>query len=115
MLWRPNDRKHVGEPQVEFCALCGAKVHVSQRVQSNVQGLAGQWVCDIHPNERKIRVAPSWLDLGGPNQVPMPSDYVEPHSGEEWYNGAPVPLLFEDGTMIETEAAMPLTATLTEE
>jgi hypothetical protein len=84
LLWRPNNRKNVGEPQVEFCDLCGAKVHVSQRIQSRVQGLEGRWVCDIHEVEREIRVRPSWLDLGGPNQVGMPTDYVEPHSGANW-------------------------------
>lgn len=81
---RPNLRKTT-EPQIEFCDLCGSQVSAQRLVQSEVQGLRGARICDLHPAERLHRINPSFDDLGGLSNVASPAQPdLLPHAGTDW-------------------------------
>lgn len=82
--WRSPRRD---EPAV-LCDLCGTKVGASRLIVSQVQGLEGANICDLHPNEVDVRSNPSFLDRGGTSQVPGPIGNWYPNTGPD------VPLIY---------------------
>lgn len=59
----PPSHRNRGDEQPEFCDLCGSLVGRDHLIESEVEGLRGRVICDIHPHERVARLAPSHNDL----------------------------------------------------
>lgn len=59
---RPSHR-NPKSPQIESCELCGSLVERERLKVSDVEGLRGHAICDLHPQEAKLRSTPSYRDF----------------------------------------------------
>lgn len=67
--------------------MCGAKVGHQNLIESDVEGLRGFKICNLHRFERKAAVTPSFNDYRQINPPPYVPDAArqEPIGGEEWW------------------------------
>lgn len=84
---RPS-RRNPNDIQSEVCDLCGSYVGHVHLVESDVEGLRGYKICDLHRMECVHRVRPSFNDMrrdGPPIPNPDPSRQ-QPTGGALWGN-----------------------------
>lgn len=75
-------RRYTPGESLDFCELCGCAVERRRLILSEVEGLRGHWICDVHANESELRVRPSFDDMGGVNNtIGYPGEKPEPAGG----------------------------------
>lgn len=104
MGFRPSHR-NPDEIQPEVCDLCGNLVGHQHLLDSQVEGLRGYAICDLHRFERRARVTPSFRDIRAFSRLPSAptaGQRLEPMGGDLWFQDVGV-ILREDGSFLLRE------------